>query len=271
MQESALFCLNAQIVVSFATAIQILSHNVIPPWVCVCMSILDALLFILVHYRGAKKMEFVFLTMISLMTLMFMSNMIVSNPEYRDLAIGGIVPNIPAGSIPSCLGLVGAVIQPSNMHLLSALVIVRKINYRNRNEINEGNIYNKIECALSLFISFCVNTSVIATFGTYSLRNPGTKGLTLYTAAAALESNFGPAARYIWAVGLLASGQSTTMTSSYAGQYSSEGFLEGKTIPLWMRVIIVRTLAIIPTIYISFLGNDAFVTYSTWLNVFQSF
>jgi len=154
------------------------------------------------------------------------------------------------------------------MHLLSGLVIVRKINYRNRNEIHEGNIYNKIECALSLFIAYMVNASVIATFGTYSLRNPETKGLTLYTAAAALEGNFGASARYIWAIGLLASGQSTTMTSSYAGQYSSEGFLDGRTIPLWMRVIFGRTLAILPTIYISFLGNDAFVTYSTWLNVF---
>ena len=92
------------------------------------------------------------------------------------------------------------------MHLLSALVIVRKINYRNRNEINEGNIYNKIECALSLTISYFVNASVIATFGTYSIRNPESQGLTLYTAAAALESNFGKFARYIWAVGLLASG-----------------------------------------------------------------
>lgn len=92
------------------------------------------------------------------------------------------------------------------MHLLSALVIVRKINYRNRNEINEGNIYNKIECALSLFIAYLVNSAVIATFGTYSIRNPDSKDLTLYTAAAALESNFGPSARYIWAIGLLASG-----------------------------------------------------------------
>ena len=217
MQESALFCLNAQVVVSFATAMQILSGNAIPAYICVIMSILDALLFITVHYKGAKSMEYVFITMISLMTIMFVSNMIITGPNYADLVIGAVKPVIPPGAIPSCLGLVGAVIQPSNMHLLSALVIVRKINYRNRNEINEGNIYNKIECALSLFISYCVNTSVIATFGTYSTRNPGTKGLTLYTAASALEQNFGASARYIWAIGLLASGQSTTMTSSYAG------------------------------------------------------
>jgi Mn2+/Fe2+ NRAMP family transporter len=88
----------------------ILSKNAIPPWVCVIMSILDALLFITIHYRGAKKMEFVFLTMISTMTLMFMSNMIATGPSYGDFVYGAVVPAIPKGSIPSCLGLVGAVI-----------------------------------------------------------------------------------------------------------------------------------------------------------------
>ena len=96
-------------------------------------------------------------------------------------------------------------------------MLCRKINYRNRTDINEGNIYNAIESALSLLVAFCVNTCVIATFAVYSDKHPETSSLTLLSAAEALRSSFGPSAKFIWAIGLLAAGQSSTMTQTYAG------------------------------------------------------
>ena len=107
---------------------------------------------------------------------------------------------------------------PHNLYLHSALVLTRKINMRSRNAMNEANIYNNIESAISLFISFIIATAVIATFAVYIEKNPGAEAvLDLKKASDALVNLLSNNAKYVWAIGLLAAGQSSTMTGTYAG------------------------------------------------------
>lgn len=110
--------------------------------------------------------------LIGIMTVTFFANMVKSDPDYGQLVVGLIVPRVPVGSLNAMLGLVGAVIMPHNLYLHSALVLSRKVNYRNRNEVNEGNYYNAIESAISLGISFFINTFVIATFAVFIINHP---------------------------------------------------------------------------------------------------
>jgi len=56
---------------------------------------------------------------------------------------------------------------PHNLYLHSSLVLTRKIDIKNKNAIHEANIYNLIESAMSLFVSFIISTAVIATFASY--------------------------------------------------------------------------------------------------------
>lgn len=106
---------------------------------------------------------------------------------------------------------------PHNLYLHSSLVLTRKVDYKNRTAVKEAHYYNAIESAISLFISFVISTSVISTFAVYKEANPDITSLNLDKASGALSSKFGETAKYIWAVGLLASGQSATMTGTYAG------------------------------------------------------
>lgn len=147
------------------------------------------------------------------MTVTFAANMFKSEPDYGQIVKGLIVPTVPKGSLNAMLGLVGAVIMPHNLYLHSSLVLSRKVNYRNRNEVSEGNYYNAVESAISLGVSFFINTFVIATFAVFIIKNKDDPAAIkevesggLLTAALALEKNFGTSARYIWAVGLLAAG-----------------------------------------------------------------
>ena len=146
--------------------------------------------------------------------------------------MGLVYPRVPAGAWNAALGLIGAVIMPHNLYLHSSLVLTRKIDHRNINALNEANIYNAIESAFSLFISFIISTAVISTFAVYMTTPGANKDLELDTAADALSSTFGNGAKYIWAIGLLAAGQSSTMTGTYAGQFVMEGFLDF-TLPVW--------------------------------------
>jgi len=84
--------------------------------------------------------------------------------------------------------------------------------------MKEPIIYNNIESAVSLFVSFIISAFVISTFASYIEKNPDSDtDLSLRTASVALESFLGSTAKYIWAIGLLAAGQSSTMTGTYAG------------------------------------------------------
>lgn len=79
--------------------------------------------------------------------------------------------------------------------------------------------------------------------------------LDLLSAAKALENVFGEGSKYIWAIGLLAAGQSSTMTGTYAGQFVMEGFLDF-TLPVWQRVMLTRSIAIVPSLLILILSSE---------------
>lgn len=187
------------------------------------------------------------------MAVCFFINFFVVKPDVLEVLFGTFVPTLPEGSAPQAIGLVGAIIMPHNLFLHSALVLSRKINHRSQKAVHESNMYNTIESAISLFISFLINFSVVGTFAYYHNKE-GFEDLGLQTADKALEASFGKASKIIWGVGLLAAGQSSTMTGTYAGQFVMEGFFAIK-LPVWKRVLITRAIAIMPALAVAFIEN----------------
>lgn len=129
---------------------------------------------------------------------------------------GTFVPSIPSGCVDQTIALFGCIIMPHNLYLHSALVLSRKIDVNDKHVVKESTIYNAVESAVSLFVSFLINYAIIGTFAWWHMNDPQ-ESLNLSTAAVAFESTFGNASKYIWAIGLLAAGQSSTMTGTYAG------------------------------------------------------
>jgi natural resistance-associated macrophage protein 2 len=95
-----------------------------------------------------------------------------SGPDYGQLFFGMFVPTVPEGTLDAAIGVVGCIIMPHNVYLYSALVLSRKINNKDPRAIYEATYYNRIESAISLIISFFINTFVIGTIANYSL-TPG--------------------------------------------------------------------------------------------------
>ena len=142
---------------------------------------------------------------------------------------------------------------PHNLYLHSALVLTRKIDRDKYLRVCDANNYNKIETSLSLFSSYMINFAIVGTFAHYAGID---SDINLYNADKVLEETFGIIAKYIWAIGLLAAGQSSTMTGAYAGQYVAEGFLDIKIV-LWKRVLLTRSLALFPALFITLLPESA--------------
>jgi len=93
---------------------------------------------------------------------------------------------------------------PHNFYLHSALVQSRKIDHTNRHQVHESNVYNALESAFSLSISFLINFAIVGTFAYY--HDNGGTDISLRNADQALEAAFGDSARIIWGIGLLAAG-----------------------------------------------------------------
>ncbi|CAB4018372.1 natural resistance-associated macrophage 2-like, partial [Paramuricea clavata] len=134
---------------------------------------------------------------------------------------------------------------PHNFYLHSALVKSRKVDRSKHQEIKEANMYYTIESGIALFISFLINLFVVTVFaeGLYGRSNSYVNGIChdknipshgvfpnnsdsvdgdLYKGGIYLGCKYGSAALYIWSIGILAAGQSSTMTGTYAGQFAME-------------------------------------------------
>ena len=181
------------------------------------------------------------------------------------------MPKLPPHSQEIAVGLLGSVVMPHNLFLQSGLVLNKDIR-RERTSIRYACRYTSLETAVALLASFLINMSVLlvaaSSFAPYWCAPteqvcPNTQGAScadaptgscfavgLETAAKIFEKRVGASASYLWAVALLASGQSSTVTGTFAGQYVMQGFIH-LSLPMWARNLVSRLVAILPALYVS--------------------
>ncbi|XP_046593552.1 protein Malvolio isoform X2 [Neodiprion lecontei] len=281
MVEIAIIGSDMQEVIGTAIALYLLSNKAIPLWGGVLITIVDTFTFLFLDKYGLRKLEFFFGFLITVMAITFGYEYIVTSPPQSEVVAGLFTPwckNCDNDAITQAVGIVGAVIMPHNLYLHSALVKSRKIDRTKKVQVQDANMYFFTEACIALFVSFIINIFVVSVFAyglfdksnkdvyTMCYENNFTLGIEtfenntndveadLYHGGIYLGCQFGAAAMYIWGIGILASGQSSTMTGTYAGQFAMEGFLNLQW-PRWKRVLVTRVIAIIPTLAVAFRAN----------------
>ncbi|XP_049783254.1 protein Malvolio isoform X1 [Schistocerca cancellata] len=277
MVEVAIIGSDMQEVIGTAIAIYLLSNRVVPLYVGVLITVVDTFTFLLLDKYGLRKLEMLFGFLISVMAVTFGYEYVVVAPDQGEVVKGLFFPwcsNCDSTALLQAVGIVGAVIMPHNLYLHSALVKSREVDRRKPEKVREANKYFFIEACIALFVSFIINIFVVSVFakGLYMKTNeavydqcvssnnihydvfPNNTQLVdadIYKAGVFLGCYFGIATMYIWAVGILAAGQSSTMTGTYAGQFAMEGFLNLQW-SRWKRILFTRTIAIVPTFFVAF-------------------
>ncbi|KAL3861413.1 hypothetical protein ACJMK2_007448 [Sinanodonta woodiana] len=296
MVEIAIIGSDMQEVIGTAIALFLLSDGKIPLYAGVIITIADTFTFLLLDKYGLRKLEAFFGTLILIMVLTFGYEYVVVAPDQVQVLKGLFVPQCDGcgpRQLLQAVGIIGAIIMPHNMYLYSALVKSRDVDRSKQEAVQEANKYFLIEAAIALFVSFLINVFVVSVFaeGLYGktsqaifdncLRhnNPHADvfnttevdvDVDLFKGGVFLGCQFGLPAMYIWAVGILAAGQSSTMTGTYTGQFAMEGFLQLKW-KRWQRVLLTRTVAILPTILVSiFSGINDLTFMNDLLNVLMS-
>ncbi|KAJ3674324.1 hypothetical protein LUZ60_004940 [Juncus effusus] len=275
MTEIALIGADIQEVIGSAIAIKILSRGFLPLWAGVVITALDCFVFLFLENYGVRKLEAVFAVLIATMAISFAWMFGETKPSGKELLIGILVPKLSSNTIRQAVGVVGCVIMPHNVYLHSALVQSRKVNPNNTSQVSEALKYYSIESTIALIVSFFINICVTTVFAKGFYGSKQAQYIGLENAGEYLNSKFGGGflpILYIWGIGLLSAGQSSTITGTYAGQFIMGGFLNLK-LKKWVRALITRSSAIIPTLIVALLfgaSESALDVLNEWLNVLQS-
>ncbi|KAJ4963100.1 hypothetical protein NE237_023039 [Protea cynaroides] len=275
MTEVALIGADIQEVIGSAIAIKILTHGLLPLWAGVLITALDCIIFLFLENYGVRKLEAVFAVFIATMAISFAWMFGETKPSVKELIVGILVPKLSSKTIRQAVGLVGCVIMPHNVFLHSALVQSRKIETHKKGRVQEALNYYSIESTVALGVSFMINLFVTTVFAKGFYGTDKADSIGLVNAGQYLQEKYGGGLfpiLYIWGIGLLAAGQSSTITGTYAGQFIMGGFLNLR-LKKWLRSLITRSAAIIPTIIVALVFDSSESTLDVlneWLNVLQS-
>jgi len=222
----------------------------------ISITIFDTVLLLFLLNKGMRKMESFIVSMVFIVGVSFLIEMFIVEPSLKEIA-AGFEPSILSGdALYIAIGIIGATVMPHNLYLHSSLVQTRKFE-RDEQGIKEAIKFNFIDTAVALNLAFFVNAAILILAATAFFKNGLYEVAEIQDAHQLLQNIFGSVAPALFAIALIAAGQSSTVTGTLAGQIVMEGHIKLRIQP-WLRRLITRLLAIIPAFFtILYFGNEA--------------
>jgi len=247
----------------------------IPLFWAVIITGVDVFLLLALQSFGMRTIEAVVLLLIvTIFTCYFIEIFVLpqTQPSFLEMGRALISPHFgKTGMLYVAIGIIGATVMPHNLYLHSALVQSRKLQ-KDEPSIRSAIRFNTIDSIVALTVAFFVNAAILVLaatvfFGKESVIVSGGRLVTfsgqsdwIRVAYLTLAPLLGTAAAStLFAVALLASGQSSTITGTLAGQVVMEGFMRWRIRP-WVRRLITRGLAILPAVFVIGLRGEGSVT-----------
>ena len=260
-------------VLGSAVALTLMFH--IPLLWAVIITGLDVLLLLALQRLGIRTIEAVVLLLVATIGVCYFIEIFVlpqTQPNFAEMGRALVAPSLGrAGMLYVAIGIIGATVMPHNLYLHSALVQSRKLR-KDEGSLRSAIRFNTIDSTAALTVAFFVNAAIMV------LAAMVFHGKTSATVAGGHVVTFSPDSDWIriayltlapllgtslastlFVVALLASGQSSTITGTLAGQVVMEGFMRWRIKP-WLRRLITRTLAIIPAVLVIGIRGNSSVT-----------
>ena len=242
----------------------------------------STLLFLALQQFGVRKLEAFMGSLVGVMSVCFVAQMgMLEGGDGGEVIKGIVVPIFQNGkALFIGISIIGAVVMPHNLFLHSALVLSRSFELGER-AVRRALKYNVAESALALAVTLVINFAVTIV-AAQSIRDAdfddptgekrrGIIDRPLQNAPDMLKDVLGKSAKGLFAAALLASGQSSTITGTYAGQFVMEGFLQIKINPV-LRAFLTRTCAILPSLLVTIIAGDEYAEFLIVISsVFLSF
>jgi manganese transport protein len=235
-------------IIGMAIGLQLLFH--LPLIWGVSLTITDTVLMLFLMNKGMRKLEAFIMAMIFIIGLSYLIEMFIVGPDVPGIVKGFVPQNLFKGDKIShemlyiAIGIIGATVMPHNLYLHSSLVQTRQIT-RTEEGIKSAIKFNLFDTTIALNLAFFVNAAILILAASAFFRNGYFEVAEIQDAYKLLEHIFGKLAPALFAIALIASGQSSTITGTLAGQIIMEGHINLRIEP-WLRRLLTRLLAIIP-------------------------
>lgn len=249
--EIAIVACDLAEVLGAAIALNLLFH--IPLLIGVVLTSLDTLLVLWLQRLGIRYLEAFILGLIATIAVCFTAELFMAKPD----AIGilhGVVPWLNNRSLYTAIAMLGATVMPHNLYLHSALVQTRDFG-RSTEEKRTACKWNFVDCTVALNGAMLINCAILILAAAVFYR-AGKEVTQIQQAYLLLAPLMGTVvAAKLFGIALFASGQSSTLTGTLAGQIIMEGFLNIRIRP-WLRRLVTRSLAIIPAFIVIWIAGS---------------
>jgi len=251
--ELAIMATDIAEIIGSAVALQLLFG--IPLLAGVIITIFDVMLLMALTKLGFRKIEAFVTALILVIFFVFLYEVVLSQPNIPEL-LAGYLPRVEIATNPSqltlALGIIGATVMPHNLFLHSAISQTRKINHDDPQEVKRAIKFAGIDSNIQLTLAFVINSLLLVLGAALFYGHTEHLGRFVDLFNALQDKNIvgdiaSPVLSMLFAVALLASGQNSTITGTMTGEVVMEGFLHLK-MPLWMRRMVTRGLAVTPVI-----------------------
>ena len=225
----------------------------------VCVTVLDVLMILYLQNKGFRYIEALVIALIATIGGCFAFEIFHSSPDAASV-FAGFVPSTEIIKNPEMLyiaiGILGATVMPHNLYLHSSIVQTRQYKQTSEGK-REAITYATIDSTVALMFALFINAAILIVAASVFHTQGRTDVAEIGEAHKLLTPMLGvPLASVFFALALLASGQSSTLTGTLAGQIVMEGFLKIRLRP-WLRRLITRGIAIIPAVIVTLLYGES--------------
>ncbi|AFI66623.1 Nramp family divalent metal transporter [Burkholderia pseudomallei] len=239
----------------------------------IVLTALDTMIVLGLQGKGFRQVEAIVFGLIGTMAFCFVAQVAMVPPDWRAV-LHGLAPGVPGhdrkDAIVLALGIVGATIMPHNLYLHSSVVQTRRVVGGAGDAIKETLAMVRIDTWISLVVAMLVNAAILVLAGAAFHATGQTGVADIEQAYRLITPIVGGAAAWLFGIALLASGQSSTLTGTIAGQVIMDGFLHMK-MPCYQRRLITRGLALAPALAgVLWLGDGALGQLLVWSQVLLS-
>jgi manganese transport protein len=221
----------------------------------VCITVLDSFVLLFLLNAGIRKLEAFIISLVAIIGVSFFIQLLIAKPDVIEISKGLIPGFTNENALYIAIGIIGATVMPHNLYLHSSLVQTRQFE-RTPLEIKKAIRFNIIDSAVALNLALFVNAAILI-IAASTFFNTGIEVSEIQDAHKMMAPMLGSTlAPLLFAIALIAAGQSSTITGTLAGQVIMEGYLNLRLQP-WIRRLLTRLIAIVPaflTIY--FLGEE---------------
>ncbi|MFM2385600.1 MAG: hypothetical protein RL660_357 [Bacteroidota bacterium] len=230
----------------------------IPLLWAVAITAVDTFLLLLLQRYGIRKVEAFIISLVTIIFCCFAVQIFLVKPNIGDVAKGFIPTPLNKEALYIAIGIIGATVMPHNLYLHSALVQTRKTG-NTVDAIKRSLRYNFWDTTVALNLALFVNAAILILSATTFHGTANQNVASIEEAHSLLAPLVGSLSPTLFAIALIAAGQSSTITGTLAGQIVMEGYLQIRINP-WLRRLITRLVAIVPAIITIIVSGETQVT-----------